>query len=273
MQQILSDHNSTPYSPGTGEPGVNNPEPDAQWVRNMIESLRFVTPRLFDERYSRGLEASVYTGLTSEREFGGGTHRADYYVDTLGLRNLATIWPTKLTLIPLASDVGTRIVQNEVPRPSAPWHSGQQPSVGERPGVAQEMWTRGALDADAGQLAELGDPGQHGAVRLPSQQPRRRSFTADYKLAMIAEYDAATEPDAKGALPHGEGLHSSHIIEWRRARDAGALAGVGTRRVSRPAATQIGAERLRAENERLRTELAKTRAALDVVGKAHALLG
>lgn len=107
-----------------------------------------------------------------------------------------------------------------------------------------------------------------------SQQPKRRSFTAEYKLAMIAEYDAATEPGAKGALLRREGLYSSHLIEWRRARDAGALAGVGDK-PRQPARSQADreAERLRAENERLRAELAKTRAALDVVGKAHALLG
>jgi hypothetical protein len=69
-------------------------------------------------------------------------------------------------------------------------------------------------------------------------------------------------------------LHSSHIIGWRRARDAGALAGVADK-PRKPARSDADreAERLRAENERLRAELAKTRAALDVVGKAHALLG
>ena len=107
-----------------------------------------------------------------------------------------------------------------------------------------------------------------------AEQPKRRTFTAEYKLAMIAEYDAATEPGAKGALLRREGLYSSHIIEWRRARDAGALAGVADkpRRPSRSQADRE-AERLRAENERLRAELARTKAALDVVGKAHALLG
>lgn len=107
-----------------------------------------------------------------------------------------------------------------------------------------------------------------------AEQPKRRTFTAEYKLAMIAEYDAATEPGAKGALLRREGLYSSHIIEWRRARDAGALAGVADR-PRRPARSQADrdAERLRAENERLRAELARTKAALDVVGKAHALLG
>src|SRR6266540_4256588 len=107
-----------------------------------------------------------------------------------------------------------------------------------------------------------------------SDQPKRRTFSAEYKLAMVAEYDAATEPGAKGALLRREGLYSSHIVEWRRARDVGALAGVA-RRPRKPARSQADreAERLRAENERLRAELAKTKAALDVVGKAHALLG
>lgn len=107
-----------------------------------------------------------------------------------------------------------------------------------------------------------------------AEQPKRRTFTAEYKLAMVAEYDAATGPGAKGALLRREGLYSSHIIEWRRARDAGALAGVADK-PRRPARSQADreAERLRAENERLRAELAKTKAALDVVGKAHALLG
>src|SRR5437763_1764474 len=57
-----------------------------------------------------------------------------------------------------------------------------------------------------------------------SAQPKRRTFTAAYKLAMIEKYDAATEPGAKGALLRGEGLYDSHISYWRKTRDAGALA-------------------------------------------------
>ena len=56
-----------------------------------------------------------------------------------------------------------------------------------------------------------------------SSQPKRRTFTAAYKLAMIEKYDAATEPGAKGALLRGEGLYDSHISYWRKARDSGAL--------------------------------------------------
>ena len=56
-----------------------------------------------------------------------------------------------------------------------------------------------------------------------SSQPKRRTFTAAYKLAMIEKYDAATEPGAKGALLRGEGLYDSHISYWRKARDSGSL--------------------------------------------------
>lgn len=89
---------------------------------------------------------------------------------------------------------------------------------------------------------------------------------------MLAAYDAA-EPGHKGALLRREGLYSSHLVEWRRARDAGALDGL-TRRAGRPgrSAEEVENQQLRAAVDRLERELAKTKAALDVVGKAHALL-
>jgi transposase-like protein len=108
-----------------------------------------------------------------------------------------------------------------------------------------------------------------------ADRPKRRVFTSEYKLAMVAAYDAATEPGAKGALLRREGLYHSHIIEWRRARDGGVLAGPAPRLGRRPArsAEQSEAQRLRRDNERLQAELARTKAALEIVGKAHALVG
>ena len=64
------------------------------------------------------------------------------------------------------------------------------------------------------------------APELPDK-PRRRSFTAGYKLKIIAEYDSCAGDGDKGALLRREGLYSSHIVEWRRARDAAASAGLG----------------------------------------------
>jgi hypothetical protein len=60
----------------------------------------------------------------------------------------------------------------------------------------------------------------------PAARPRRRRFSPEYKLAILAEYDRLTEPGDKGALLRREGLYTSHIVEWRRARDAGALSGL-----------------------------------------------
>ena len=57
------------------------------------------------------------------------------------------------------------------------------------------------------------------------EQARRRMFTAQYKQDVLAAYEAAPDGE-KGAILRREGLYSSLIIEWRRARDAGALAGL-----------------------------------------------
>src|SRR6266576_5562206 len=84
--------------------------------------------------------------------------------------------------------------------------------------------------ADAGQVADAG-PGDPDP-EVP-ERARRRSFTAKYKLEILAAYDTA-EPGEKGAILRREGLYSSHIVEWRRARDAGALAGLARTR-GRPA--------------------------------------
>jgi transposase-like protein len=105
-------------------------------------------------------------------------------------------------------------------------------------------------------------------------RPRRRAFTAEYKMRIVAEYEQLDDPGARGALLRREGLYSSHISEWRRARDKGALEGLAEKAAGRPGRSAADAEneRLREENEKLAAELARTKAALDVVGKAHALL-
>ena len=104
------------------------------------------------------------------------------------------------------------------------------------------------------------------------ERARRRTFTAQYKLEILAAYEAAPEGE-KGALLRREGLYSSHIVEWRRARDAGALAALAAPRGRKrrdPQAERIA--RLEAEKHQLEQELAKTRFVVDVQAKLHALL-
>jgi transposase len=120
-----------------------------------------------------------------------------------------------------------------------------------------------------------GDPGRVAEERPDPEVPeraRRRRFTAQYKLDMVAAYDEAA-PGQKGAVLRREGLYSSHIIEWRRARDSGALAGLDRPR-GRPAADPRDAQiaRLTKEKARLEQELAKARFVVDVQAKLQALL-
>src|SRR4029453_5648284 len=52
----------------------------------------------------------------------------------------------------------------------------------------------------------------------------RRVFTAEYKGRILKAADACATPGAVGALLRREGLYSSHLVMWRRARARGELA-------------------------------------------------
>jgi len=101
----------------------------------------------------------------------------------------------------------------------------------------------------------------------------RRSFTAREKLDHLAAYEAACADNGGGAYLRAEGLYSSQVTEWRRLRDAGVLLGKAPGEpVGRPSAEQAEIARLTRELELTKRRLAKTEVALDIMGKAHALL-
>ena len=54
------------------------------------------------------------------------------------------------------------------------------------------------------------------------ERAKRRSYTAKYKLEILAEYEGL-DRDGKGALLRREALYTSLISEWRKQRDRGAL--------------------------------------------------
>ena len=104
-------------------------------------------------------------------------------------------------------------------------------------------------------------------------KPRRRSFTAEYKLSILERYDGCVGDGDKGALLRREGLYSSHIVEWRRARDAAAAEGLSPRvRQPKPSPDAAALAKANRRIARLEDDLAKHRLALDIAGKAHALL-
>lgn len=124
---------------------------------------------------------------------------------------------------------------------------------------------------DAGLVGEADGRLERPDPEVP-ERARRRSFTAKYKLKIVAAYEAAAEGE-KGALLRREGLYSSHMVAWRRARDAGALAGLtAPRGRRRPDAKDTQIARLTKEKTRLEQELAKARFVVDVQAKLSALL-
>ncbi len=110
-----------------------------------------------------------------------------------------------------------------------------------------------------------------GGVSPRADRPKRRSFTAEYKAQILAEYETADHGE-RGAILRREGLYSSHITEWRKAAQAGAATVLGPKSRGPRDRRDREIEQLRARAEKAETELARTRAALDIVGKAHALL-
>ncbi len=74
-------------------------------------------------------------------------------------------------------------------------------------------------------------------------KPRRRQYTAEYKRRILKEADI-------GALLRREGLYSSHLVVWRRARGRGELAALAPRKRGRKPTPIDARDRKVAELER-----------------------
>ena len=110
-----------------------------------------------------------------------------------------------------------------------------------------------------------------------SEKKRRRRFTAAEKLRVLELADKATKPGELGALLRSEGLYSSHLATWRKARDEGGLRGLAPKRRG-PAARIVDARDRRIgelEKQLARTakELAKAHLICDLQKKVSQLLG
>lgn len=124
-------------------------------------------------------------------------------------------------------------------------------------------------------------PGPEVGVRPPDpevvERPARRRFSAEYKLRILREADGCTKAGEIGALMRREGLYSSHLTVWRRAREKGDLGALSPRKRGRKA---MRSDPLVKENERLRKEKAalerkvkQVETLLDIQKKVSELLG
>jgi len=138
------------------------------------------------------------------------------------------------------------------------------------------------MDGAAGAGAEEGRrptvvPAPAAAAPELSDRPRRRTFTVQEKLRVLAETDGAAGVGGIGAILRREGLYSSTLSEWRRQRDSGAL-GADARQAgteARAAEPVVGGElaQVKRENARLARRLEHAEAIIEVQKKVAALLG
>lgn len=115
-----------------------------------------------------------------------------------------------------------------------------------------------------------------GVMSIPHPRadgPRRRRFTPEQKLAHLTAYEAECAKGRGGAYLRREGLYSSLVTEWRRLRDAGILEGKQPgEAVGRPSREQVEIARLRRQLAQTQQRLDRTETALEIMGKARALL-
>lgn len=144
-------------------------------------------------------------------------------------------------------------------------------TLADQAGLAASGSVSGGLQDQAGEAAV--DVGSG-----PPGRPVRRRFSGAYKARILAAYDELAEGSSeRGALLRSERLYHSHIEHWRAQRDNGRLA-VSSGEPSRSAGgSELGRlraenKKLKARNERLAERLGKTQTALEIAGKAFALL-
>ena len=109
------------------------------------------------------------------------------------------------------------------------------------------------------------------------QAARRRTFTAEFKRRVLAEVEACTESGDIGAVLRRHGLYSSHLTEWRRQREEGALAGLAPRKRGRKTRERnplsVEVVRLQGENRKLLARAERAERLVELQKKVAELLG
>jgi hypothetical protein len=94
--------------------------------------------------------------------------------------------------------------------------------IEQRDGVAGRVAERavGERSEAAGGSDAASDP-------EPVEQPKRRTFSAEYKLRVLREAEACSEPGEIGALLRREGLYSGHLSKLAASARCGCAGGAG----------------------------------------------
>ena len=105
----------------------------------------------------------------------------------------------------------------------------------------------------------------------------RRRFTVDYKLKLLEQADACSQPNQLGALLRREGLYHSNLALWRQQRQQGILQALTPKtrgRKSNPKNLLIQEnEQLRRQNQRLSHRLQQAEIIIEFQKKLSEALG
>ena len=120
-------------------------------------------------------------------------------------------------------------------------------------------------------------PGPVAASPELMDRPRRRTFTAQDKLRILADIDRAAGTGGIGAILRREGLYSSALSDWRRQRDAGTLGALTPSKRGpkppppNPLATELASAQR--DNIRLQQRLVRAESIIELQKKVAELLG
>lgn len=102
----------------------------------------------------------------------------------------------------------------------------------------------------------------------------RRRFTAEYKLRILNTLDRCASGSERGELLRKEGIFSSSVSDWRKARNSGALSALHRIPGSKPREPQQTQwSVLEKENADLRARLEQAEAIIDVQKKVSQMFG
>lgn len=116
------------------------------------------------------------------------------------------------------------------------------------------------------------------AVEAPDPEvaevAKRRRYSAEYKLRIIAEAEACTGPGEVGALLRREGLYSSHLAAWRKQARQGLIEGLDKKRGRKPNDPLVAENAmLKGKVDKLNKRLAQAEAVIDLQKKLSEILG
>lgn len=102
----------------------------------------------------------------------------------------------------------------------------------------------------------------------------KHNFTNKERVAILAEYEACTELGEKSALCRRIGVSPNTVNVWARQKRAGLWVSMDGKQNSHimKHRDRVDYERVKRENAALKTELARMENAVEVLGKASALL-